>query len=145
MKATGLVWNSETCCNNRLFLFVKKGSKEEIFLSKNKNAKRFIRKSSEEVFKNLETEQGLSSNEAAKQAMNTDAMNWWGENPLMKLLSKFKDLMILILLIAAISVVTSGGEDIADAIIIRQVIINAIFGVYSEGKAEEAISYQIYV
>ena len=35
---------------------------------------------------------------------------------------------------------TSGGEDIADAIIILAVvIINAAFGVYQEGKAEEAI------
>jgi Ca2+-transporting ATPase len=49
--------------------------------------------------------------------------------------------MIIILMIAAIlSVVTSGGEDISDAIIIMAVvIINAVFGVYQEGKAEAAI------
>ena len=48
--------------------------------------------------------------------------------------------MILILLIAAIlSVVTSGGEDIADAIIILAVVIvNAILE-FTKGKAEEAI------
>ena len=43
---------------------------------------------------------------------------------------------------------TSGGdEDIADAIIILAVvIINAAFGVYQEGKAEEAIEApQIHV
>ena len=114
-------------------------------MSKEQKRQAFYTQGSEEVLKNLETsEQGLSSNEAAKR------LNEYGRNELdegekksllMKFIEQFKDLMILILLIAAIlSVVTSGGEDIADAIIILAVvIINAIFGVYQEGKAEEAI------
>ena len=114
-------------------------------MSKEQKRQAFYTQSSEEVLKNLETsEQGLTSNEAAKR------LDEYGRNELdegekksllMKFVEQFKDLMILILLIAAIlSVVTSGGEDIADAIIILAVvIINAIFGVYQEGKAEEAI------
>lgn len=90
------------------------------------------------------SEQGLTSSEAKKR-LETYGRNELEEGEkrslLTKFLEQFKDLMIIILLIAAIlSVVTSGGEDIADAIIILAVvIINAIFGVYQEGKAEEAI------
>lgn len=92
-------------------------------MSKEQKRQAFYTQGSEEVLKNLETsEQGLSSNEAAKR------LDEYGRNELdegekksllMKFVEQFKDLMILILLIAAIlSVVTSGGEDIADAIII---------------------------
>lgn len=90
------------------------------------------------------SEQGLSSSEAKKR-LETYGRNELEEGEkrslLVKFLDQFKDMMIIILLIAAIlSVVTSGGEDIADALIILAVvIINAIFGVYQEGKAEEAI------
>jgi len=60
---------------------------------------------------------------------------------ILKFLDQFKDLMIIILLIAAVlSVVTSGGEDISDALIILAVVfINAIFGIVQENKAEAAI------
>ena len=130
---------------NRSLFVCQKGIKGGNSLSKEQKRQAFYTQGSEEVLKNLETsEQGLSSNEAAKR------LNEYGRNELdegekksllMKFVEQFKDLMILILLIAAIlSVVTSGGEDIADAIIILAVvIINAIFGVYQEGKAEEAI------
>ena len=60
---------------------------------------------------------------------------------LVRFLEQFKDLMIIILLFAAIlSVVASKGEDWIDAIIIVAVVIlNACFGIYQEGKAEQAI------
>ena len=87
---------------------------------------------------------GLTSTEAA------DRLAKYGRNELdagkkksllVKFLEQFKDLMIIILLIAAaLSVITSGGEDISDAIIILAVVlINAVFGVYQEGRAEAAI------
>ena len=90
------------------------------------------------------TKKGLTSSEVETR------LTKYGKNELdagakktllVKFLEQFKDLMIIILIIAAIlSVVTSGGEDISDAIIILAVvIINAIFGVYQEGKAEAAI------
>ena len=130
---------------NRSLFVCQKEIKGGTILSKEQKRQAFYTQSSEEVLKNLETSnQGLTSNEATKR------LDEYGRNELderekksllMKFVEQFKDLMILILLIAAIlSVVTSGGEDIADAIIILAVvIINAIFGVYQEGKAEEAI------
>ncbi|MFV0555817.1 MAG: cation-translocating P-type ATPase [Lactovum sp.] len=103
---------------------------------------------SETVAKVLETvksnENGLTTAEAQKR------LEQYGRNELsegkkktllVKFLEQFKDLMIIILLIAAaLSVITSGGHEISDALIILSVvIINAVFGVYQEGRAEAAI------
>ena len=87
---------------------------------------------------------GLTSQQAS-QRLQTYGKNELSagkkKSLLIKFLEQFKDLMIIILLVAAVlSVITSGGHDISDAIIILAVvIINAIFGVYQEGKAEAAI------
>lgn len=55
----------------------------------------------------------------------------------MKFLDQFKDLMIIILLVAAaLSVITEGMNGLTDAIIILAVVVlNAAFGVYQEGQA----------
>ena len=59
---------------------------------------------------------------------------------LAKFLDQFKDLMIILLVAAALSVVTEGSEGLTDALIILAVVIlNAAFGVYQEGQAEAAI------
>lgn len=88
--------------------------------------------------------EGLTSAEAGKRLAEygrNELEEGEKKSLLVKFLEQFKDLMIIILLIAAaLSVITSGGHDYADAIIILSVvIINAAFGVYQEGKAEEAI------
>lgn len=120
-------------------------TKRRNILTKLQKRGAFYKESTDEILKTLETsEQGLTSSQAQQRLED------YGRNELeegekkslfMKFIEQFKDLMIIILLIAAaLSVITSHGEDIADAaIILAVVIINAIFGVYQEGKAEEAI------
>lgn len=105
----------------------------------------FYTQETTEVLKALETSRkGLTSNEV-KQRLESYGPNALDEGKtkslFVKFLEQFKDLMIIILLIAAaLSVITSGGEDISDAIIILAVVlINAIFGVMQENKAEAAI------
>ena len=60
---------------------------------------------------------------------------------LSKFIDQFKDLMIIILLVAAaLSVITEGMDGLTDAMIILAVVVlNAAFGVYQEGQAEAAI------
>ena len=60
---------------------------------------------------------------------------------LSKFIYQFKDLMIIILLVAAaLSVITEGMHGLTDAcIILAVVVLNAAFGVYQEGQAEAAI------
>lgn len=55
-----------------------------------------------------------------------------------KFISQFKDLMIIILIIAAI-IAGIAGETVDAAIILAVVILNAVFGVFQESKAENAI------
>ncbi|MDR0614803.1 MAG: cation-translocating P-type ATPase [Lactobacillales bacterium] len=105
----------------------------------------FYVQSVDDVFMRMDSsDQGLSDDEADKR------LKKYGLNALdkgkkrsiiVKFLDQFKDLMIIILLVAAfLSVVISGGEDISDAIIILVVVlINAVFGVFQENKAEAAI------
>lgn len=55
-----------------------------------------------------------------------------------KFFSQFKDLMIIILIIAAL-IAGFAGETVDMVIILAVVILNAIFGVFQESKAENAI------
>ncbi|MFS1663539.1 cation-translocating P-type ATPase [Streptococcus sp. zg-JUN1979] len=114
-------------------------------MSKEQKKEAFYAESAKEVLAAVDsTQEGLSSQEASKR------LEVYGHNELeegekrsllSKFLDQFKDLMIIILLVAAIlSVITSGGEGITDAIIILTVVVlNAAFGVYQEGQAEAAI------
>ncbi|KXT76224.1 cation-translocating P-type ATPase [Streptococcus sp. DD12] len=90
------------------------------------------------------TPEGLSQSQAQERLQTYGANELEaGEKRslLAKFIDQFKDLMIIILLIAAaLSVVTEGMHGLTDAIIILVVVIlNAAFGVYQEGQAEAAI------
>lgn len=114
-------------------------------MSKEQKKELFYTQSKEQVLSSLETTtDGLTKAEAKKRL--TD----FGRNELdegekrslfMKFLDQFKDLMIIILLVAAaLSVITEGMHGLTDAIIILAVVVlNAAFGVYQEGQAEAAI------
>ena len=107
-------------------------------------------KSTEIVLNELSTDktQGLSQSEAASR------IEKYGENRLQekkkkstlrRFLDQFKDAMIIILLIAAavsftlICVEKNWGELFEPGLILLIVILNAVMGVYQEGKAEKAL------
>lgn len=107
-------------------------------------------KSKEEALAELQTEQscGLSSAEVLSRREK------YGENKLkekkkkttfQRFLDQFKDVMILILIAAAIisfavvCVEKNWGELFEPALILLIVILNAVMGVYQEGKAEKAL------
>jgi len=104
----------------------------------------------EEVLSTLSTDkaQGLSSAEAAARVEK------YGENrlrekkkktTLQRFFDQFKDAMIIILLIAAvvsfvmICIEKNWGELFEPGLILLIVILNAVMGVYQEGKAERAL------
>ncbi|KRN07606.1 Ca2+-transporting ATPase [Liquorilactobacillus sucicola DSM 21376 = JCM 15457] len=99
--------------------------------------------SSDKVLTELNTtEQGLKNEEISSR------LSKYGHNVLteqksstllQKFISQFKDLMIIILMIAAVIAFFAG--DASDAIIIFLVVVlNAAFGVFQEAKAENAIN-----
>lgn len=114
-------------------------------MSKEQSKDLFYLKSEDETLEALHTTRdGLSAAEAKKR------LDEYGHNELeeaqkrsllAKFLDQFKDLMIIILLVAAaLSVITEGTEGLTDALIILAVVVlNAAFGVYQEGQAEAAI------
>lgn len=97
----------------------------------------------EEVLKQEQSnkERGLSASEVQKRTEQ------YGKNILatkkkttllQKFIEQFKDLMIIVLMIAALISVFV-GEGVDAMIIMLVVILNAVFGVFQEAKAEEAI------
>ncbi|HFI0292993.1 TPA: cation-translocating P-type ATPase [Streptococcus suis] len=114
-------------------------------MSKEQKRDLFYTQNEEQVLFSLESSvEGLTSQEASKRLAE------YGRNELdegekrtllAKFLDQFKDLMIIILIAAAIlTVITEGSHGLTDAIIILAVVIlNAAFGVYQEGQAEAAI------
>jgi Ca2+-transporting ATPase len=100
-------------------------------------------KSKEEVISELATDemQGLSEQEAALR------LDKHGKNELAaqakksfaaKLLAQFADFLIIILIVAAI--VSAAVGEVSDSIVILAiVVINALLGIYQEGKAEKSV------
>ncbi|WP_283678004.1 calcium-translocating P-type ATPase, PMCA-type [Lentilactobacillus sp. Marseille-Q4993] len=87
------------------------------------------------------TQNGLTSEEVKARREE------FGENKLQatkrttmlqKFIAQFKDLMIIILIVAAV-IAGIAGEHVDAIIILAVVILNAIFGVFQESKAENAI------
>ena len=110
----------------------------------------FYSKTKEEVLKELTTEEhtGLSETDAAERLIKQ------GENRLsekkkktmlQRFLDQFKDVMIIILIIAAavsfgiVIVEKNWGELFEPALILLIVILNAVIGVMQESKAEKAL------
>lgn len=114
-------------------------------MSKEQSKTLFYTQGEEEVLKNLDTSVDGLSTAQAKERLDAYGYNELDEGEKRSLLSKFidqfKDLMIIILLIAAaLSVITEGMHGLTDAcIILAVVVLNAAFGVYQEGQAEAAI------
>ena len=114
-------------------------------MSKEQSKALFYTHGEEEVLKSLDTSVDGLSTAQAKERLDAYGFNELDEGEKRSLLSKFidqfKDLMIIILLVAAaLSVITEGMHGLTDAcIILAVVVLNAAFGVYQEGQAEAAI------
>ena len=114
-------------------------------MSKEQSKTLFYTQGEEEVLKNLDTSVDGLSTAQAKERLDAYGYNELDEGEKRSLLSKFidqfKDLMIIILLVAAaLSVITEGMHGLTDAcIILAVVVLNAAFGVYQEGQAEAAM------
>ncbi|MBN6047641.1 cation-translocating P-type ATPase [Streptococcus thermophilus] len=114
-------------------------------MSKEQSKALFYTQGVEEVIKSLDTSVDGLSTAQAKERLDAYGYNELDEGEKRSLLSKFidqfKDLMIIILLVAAaLSIITEGRHGLTDAcIIFAVVVLNAAFGVYQEGQAEAAI------
>ena len=114
-------------------------------MSKEQSKALFYTQGVEEVLKSLDTSIDGLSTAQAKERLDAYGYNELDEGEKRSLLSKFidqfKDLMIIILLVAAaLSIITEGRHGLTDAcIIFAVVVLNAAFGIYQEGQAEAAI------
>jgi Ca2+-transporting ATPase len=114
-------------------------------LSKEQKKELYYTQAKDQVLSSLETSQDGLTKAQANERLATYGRNELDEGEkrslFMKFLDQFKDLMIIILLVAAaLSVITEGMHGLTDAIIILAVVVlNAAFGVYQEGQAEAAI------
>lgn len=105
--------------------------------------KYYFTQSEQEIFSEFSSSpEGLSDEQAQKNLAK------YGPNKLAeekkkslfaKFMDQFKDLMIIVLIVAAIIAAFSG--EVTDCVIILAVVIlNAVFGVFQESKAEDAIN-----
>ncbi|MBU7465553.1 cation-translocating P-type ATPase [Lactiplantibacillus pentosus] len=95
------------------------------------------------IYQELETdEHGLQQSAAAQrlEQYGPNALNQQKTTSLLqKFIAQFKDFMIIVLLVAAL-IAAFTGEAVDTVIILLVVVLNAIFGVFQESKAEEAIN-----
>ncbi len=102
-------------------------------------------KTKDEVIKELKSneKQGLSNEEATKR-LNEKGLNILDlakkQNIFIKFLLQFKDILVIILLIAAlVSVIVEPKDWIDSLIILLVVLLNAVLGVFQENKAEKSL------
>lgn len=95
------------------------------------------------IYQDLQTsEQGLTDAQAQERLAQhgRNALNQQKTTSMLqKFIAQFKDFMIIVLLVAAL-IAGLTGEVVDAVIILIVVVLNAIFGVFQEAKAEEAIS-----
>ncbi|WP_047998898.1 cation-translocating P-type ATPase [Lactiplantibacillus herbarum] len=83
--------------------------------------------------------QGTAAEERLEQ-YGPNALNQQKTTSLLqKFIAQFKDFMIIVLLVAAL-IAAFTGEGVDAIIILLVVVLNAVFGVFQESKAEEAIN-----
>ena len=132
------------CKHTGLFLYhrlVSTIGKEFRGLEKEKPI--YFTQSEDEILAEFHTSPNGLSEEQAKKNLEKYGPNKLAEEKKKSLFAKFidqfKDLMIVVLIVAAIIAAFSG--EAADCVIILAVVIlNAIFGVFQESKAEDAIN-----
>lgn len=104
-----------------------------------------LTKTKEEIEKSLQTSsvEGLSSEEAAKRIAEhgyNELKQQKKEGLLIRFLKQFKDVLVIILLVAAaVSIAVEPSEWIDSLIIVIVVIVNAVLGVVQESKAEKSL------
>jgi len=103
----------------------------------------WFQKSKKDLISELNTnlEKGLTQEEAKKRLEKygpNELKEEAKESMLSKIIAQFKDFLILILIGASI-ISFIVGEKVDAAVIIAIVIVNAILGLYQEGKAEKAL------
>ena len=111
--------------------------------------KQFFTSEVEEVIKELETsESGLTSTEAKARLEKNgkNALDEAAKRPMiLRFFDQFKDLMIIVLLVAAVvsgilSIVQQEYSELIDSgLILLIVVVNAIIGLVQEGKAEKSL------
>lgn len=103
----------------------------------------FYAQEAEAVLKELQTDANGLTNDEAKSRLSQYGANELEEGKkksmAQKFFEQFKDLMIIVLLAAAIISAVVSHEIVDSIIILAVVIINAIMGVVQEAKAEQAI------
>ncbi len=106
-------------------------------------SKQWFQQTIDQTFSALKTsETGLSEAEVKKRREEYGSNELAAKKQttlLQKFIEQFKDLMIIVLIVAAVIAGVS-GETVDAIIILAVVILNAIFGVFQESKAEEAIN-----
>ena len=105
--------------------------------------KKFFTMSVDETLKSLNSSKKGLSDEEAKKRIEEYGYNKLEEKKKQSLLSKFidqfKDLMIIVLLVAAAISVFIANEIVDAVIILFVVVVNAVLGVIQENKAEKSL------